>query len=262
MTRIELPGLIIEKEKAIATLTLNRPDRLNALDAVLLRESLPNGIDDVTKDDDIRVVILTGAGRSFCAGADVNEIKGMPSPRWVRLMPLGWVALAFQKCNKPIIAAINGPAVGGGLSLTLLCDFRIASEQATFSMLFVNMGLIPDGGSTYNLPRIVGLSKALQLVLTGDKIDAAEAKRVGLVDEVVPANKLMDTTTELASRITRGAPIAVELAKRSLYNGLYNTLEQQLYVEGDAQRLCARSSDHKEAIKAYLEKRDPVFKGL
>ena len=261
MTRIDHPGLILEKEQHIAIITLNRPDRLNALDVSLARESLPNAIEDISKDDDIRAAILTGAGRGFCSGGDVSELRGSHSTRWSRLMPLGWIALNIQKCRKPIIGAINGPAAGAGFSLALLCDLRIVSEEAMFSMVFVNMGLVPDAGATHTLSRVVGLSNALRIMLTGDKIDAQEAKRIGLADEVVPAKDLMKASKELASRIAERAPIAVELTKRAIYAGLGNTLEQQLFVEGDAQRLCMRSGDHKEALQAFTEKRKPVFKG-
>jgi 2-(1,2-epoxy-1,2-dihydrophenyl)acetyl-CoA isomerase len=260
-------GFILEKEGSIATITLNRPDKLNALTKKMMEDDLPAAFEEVRKDESLRVLIITGTGRGFCSGADVAEIAegvilGKGGPRWSRLEPLGGnLVLSLYNIDKPVIGAINGMTAGAGVSLALLCDIRIASENARFNLAFVLRGLVPDCGATYTLPRLIGVSRALELMFTGDTIDAQEAERLGLVSRVVPQDELLKVSRELAEKIAQRPPIAVGLIKRAVYNGLVNTLEQQLDFETYAQNLCLETEDHKEAVRAFLEKRQPVFRG-
>jgi 2-(1,2-epoxy-1,2-dihydrophenyl)acetyl-CoA isomerase len=264
MERTEYEGFFVEKEGAIATLVLNRPERLNALLPTLVL-SFPRAIEDVRKDDAIRVLIMTGAGRAFCAGGDVGT-KGKDktyqelSQRWSRFL-IGPVAISLRNFEKPTIAAINGAAVGAGVSLFLACDITIASENAKFGLAFVKVGLVPDAGATYFLPRKVGISKAIELMCTGDIINAEEAEQIGLVSRVVPQDKLMEEVRELAEKLAKGPPIAIGLIKRAAYKSLDNNLEQQIDFEDYAQSLCFKTEDHKEGARSFMEKREAVFKG-
>ena len=264
---MELENMTYEKEGNIAILTLNRPDKLNALTTAMW-QGLLQAIQTIQGDDDVRALILTGMGRAFSAGSDVSDrlekrISGvkMEETRKDLLEPVGYLAFVMQSLDKPAIAAINGTAVGAGLSLALLCDIRIASETARFGAAWVKMGLIADVGATYTLPRVVGTDKALEMMATGEMIDAEEAARIGLVTEVVPSDDLMKKVRDLASKIASNPPVAVELMKRAVYKGLRNDLLTQLDFETYAQNVCRHTEDHKEAVKAFLEKRKPSFIG-
>ena len=260
--------LLLEKEGVIATLTLNAPQKLNALTRKM-QTSLPLAVDEIAKDDEVRVVIVTGAGRGFCAGADVSAMAARDTgeapemPLHMRIKHLGWPhADAFPKLNKPVIAAINGPCVGGGFSLAMSCDIRIASEAAKFSAIWISHALVPDWGATYLLPRIVGMSKALELMFTGDIFTAADAERLGIISRVVPPGDLMKVTRELANKIAQQAPIPVSLAKKMVWRGLFDGLTRQLDLETWAQAICHDTEDHKESVRAFMEKRPlPQFKG-
>jgi 2-(1,2-epoxy-1,2-dihydrophenyl)acetyl-CoA isomerase len=264
---MDFEDILLEKEGGIITLTLNRPDRLNSFTTRMYRE-MSNIMNQIKRDDEIKVVILTGAGRGFCAGSDVSDRlasrveKAGEENRFETLQPVGAVALDIAEVDKPIIGAINGVAVGGGISLALLCDIRIASEKARFGAVWVNMGLIPDLGATYYLPRIVGVEKATELMLTGDIISADEALRIGLVSKVVPPDQLMPTAKELAAKIAAGPSVAIELIKRGLRRSLNNDLKSQLDYESYAQNVCRKTEDHKEGVRAFAEKRKPQFRGM
>lgn len=259
--------ILLEKEGGIAILVLNRPDRLNSFTTRMYRE-LSAIIKQIHRDDEIKVVILTGAGKGFCAGSDVSDRlasqveKRGEENRYETLRPTGAVALDIADLDKPIIAAINGVAVGAGLSLALLSDIRLASEKARFGAVWINMGFIPDLGSTYFLPRIVGMEKALDLMLSGEVINAEEALRIGLVSRVIPHEQILAKAKELAAKIAAGPSVAVELTKRGLRRALDSDLRTQLDYESYAQNLCRKTEDHKEAIQAFLEKRKPQFKGV
>jgi len=263
---LDFKDILFEKEGGVATVTLNRPDRLNSLTTGMYRE-LSSIMKQINRDDEIKTVILTGAGKGFCAGSDVSDRlarrveKGTEENRFETLQPVGAVALEIAEVDKPIVGGINGVAVGAGLSLVLLCDIRIASDKARFGAVWINMGLIPDLGATYFLPKTVGMEKALELMLTGEIIDADEALRMGLVSKVVPHDQLMATVHELANRIARGPSVAIELLKRGIRRSLRNDLKTQLDYESYAQNMCRNTEDHKEAIKAFAEKRKPQFKG-
>jgi enoyl-CoA hydratase/carnithine racemase len=264
---MEYEDLLLEKDDSgIATLTLNVPNKLNAL-TLKMGMSLPLAVDEVARDDNIRVLIITGAGRGFCSGADVSLLhpltKVPEQSRFNRLQVTGWpVADIFPKLLKPTIAAINGPCVGAGLSLALSCDIRIASETARFGVAQVARALAPDFGLTFYLPLAVGMSSALELMYTAELIDAAEALRIGLVSRVVPPDDLMETTRELANKIIRQAPLSIELTKKMAWHGFFDRLARQLELETDSIRICRQSEDHRDSVKAFLEKKPlPKFKG-
>lgn len=259
---MEYEDLLLEKKDGVAIITLNAPDKMNALTAGM-RRSIIQVSDKLSQDDDVKAVVVTGAGRGFCAGADLSGTKAEPS-RYERLEVLGpnYGAEAFFKMDKPVLAAVNGAAAGAGFSLALSMDIRIASEAARFGASFVLRGLVPDCGTTYWLPRVVGTSKAMELMWTGQMIDAAEALRLGIVSQVVPPDDLLKTAEELAARIAQNPPIPVELTKRIVYRNMIDDFSRHLDLETWAQQICNQTEDSREAINAFLEKRSPTpFKG-
>ena len=264
---MEQRDLILEKDGHIAILTLNRPDKMNAINAEM-RALFPQALQEVQEDDNLRALIITGAGRGFCSGADVAMQAARAAgaqadtSRKTILALVGSFALAFEKINKPVIAAVNGIAAGIGLTITLACDIRIASANARFAALWVKRGLIADGGATLLLPLIVGMEKALELSFTGEIINAQEAERIRMVSRVVPHEELMNKARELAQKMAGGPPIAVELIKKLTWERVRNQMREQLLFESYGQLLCRSTQDHKEAVKAFMEKREPQFKGL
>ena len=252
---------------AVCTITLNRPDSLNSLNDQMTTD-LANAIKQLKRDDAVRCVVLTGAGRAFSSGQDLGDLKKKYSdPQHVphladdlrrRYNP---VATGLRELEKPVIAAVNGVAAGAGLSIALACDIRIASDKASFIEVFVNVGLVPDSGSTYTLPRLVGLGKALELCFTGDKVSADEALRIGMVNRVVPADKLVDATNELANKLASLPTRAIGLTKRLLNRSLTSDLNAQLEAEAFAQETAGLSADHREGVVAFFEKRQPKFTG-
>lgn len=255
-------AFLVEKEGGVVTITINRPERLNALTHAIAEEM--RGVLAEARGDDTKVVIITGAGRGFCSGADLAA-GAQPEPeREERVVPFGGFGRLIQELwafPKPTIAAVNGPAAGMGLSLAAAADIRIASEAARFSSIFVRRGLVADCGATYLLPRLLGLSRALELMWTGDMLDAATAERLGLVNRVVPADRLLPEARALAERLARGPSLAIELMKRLAYQGLTGDLASSLSAEAWAQSLCGQSEDAKEGRTSFLEKREPLFKG-
>jgi 2-(1,2-epoxy-1,2-dihydrophenyl)acetyl-CoA isomerase len=258
--------ILLEKKEGVATITLNRPERFNSFTTNMYRE-FPRILDQFRRDDEVKAVILTGSGKGFCAGSDVADRLGKrlkevdEGSRFENLQRVGEMALDITDFDKPIIGAINGAAVGAGLSLALLCDIRLASEKARFGAVWLNVGLIPDVGATYSLPRIVGREKALELMLTREIIGADEALKIGLVSKVFPHDQLIDEARKLAGSIAAGPSVAVELTKRGLQRSLENDLKTQLDFETYAQNICRQTEDHKEGIRAFAEKRKPVFIG-
>jgi len=259
--------IILDKQGNIATLTLNRPEKLNALNPRMQVE-LDDAFRIVNQDDKIRALVITGAGRGFCAGGDIKESfqAGIDAGKEGGIddsMP-GFpeqACLALVRMVKPVIAAINGVAVGFGCTLSLACDIRIASEAARFSVPFPRVGLVPECGSTYFLSRLVGIGKACELVFTGRMVDANEAKEIGLVNQVVPTGELIKSAYEMASSTTNSSPLAMQLARRGLYQGMDTALATQLRYETLAQIFLRGTADFAEATRAFLEKRDPVFTG-
>ena len=258
--------IIYKVDGYIATITLNRPDRLNAYNNEVLGE-LMDAIDQVRKDDEVRVLILTGAGRGFCAGGDISGFKdaSKPHPALESLMDMreGYhqLALSLSRLDKPAIAAINGVAVGGGLNLALMCDFRIASDRARLGDGSLRFGFLPDDGGTYFLPRYLGIEKALEMILTAELVDAQEALRIGLVGRVVPHDELEKAALELARKLAEGPPIAQRLAKRALYKQLNMELPSSLEDLALAAQILSHTEDREEGRKAFREKRKPQYKG-
>jgi 2-(1,2-epoxy-1,2-dihydrophenyl)acetyl-CoA isomerase len=256
----------VEKKDGIVVLTLNRPDKLNAVTWNSWWE-ITQAVQEVREDDEARVLVVTGSGRGFCSGTDLAAAAagGGETPaegsRCERLRSRYLAAADLLACPKPTIAAVNGVAAGGGLSLCLACDIRIASQEARFSAIWSRRALVPDFGCSHLLPRIVGMSKALELMYTGQVIDAEEALAIGLVSQVVAADELMSTVMALAERIAKGPPMAIELAKRLAYRGWRQEVEAQSEYEEYLQRLCIESEDAREGVLSFLEKREPMFKG-
>ncbi len=259
--------LLLEKAGGIATITLNAPEKLNAITRQM-GANLPLAVDEVARDDEVRVVIVTGAGRGFCSGADVAALRDKMGggatevSRYERLQVVGWpFADVFPRLNKPVIAAINGACVGGGLSLAMSCDIRIASETARFGVAQVARGLIPDYGLTFYLPHTIGASPAMELMFTGEIINAAKAEKLGIVSRVVAPDKLMEVTRELAGRIAQQAPFSMELTKKMVWRALIDGLTRQLDMETGASQICRQTEDHQEGVRAFFEKRPARFKG-
>jgi 2-(1,2-epoxy-1,2-dihydrophenyl)acetyl-CoA isomerase len=250
--------------QGVARITLNRPDKLNAF-AGDMRERLHDAIVEVGRSSEARVLVLTGAGRAFSAGGDIQHMielrrQGAGFEGLEPLLAAGRaVVTAIDRLPIPTIAAVNGPAAGAGLNLALACDLRIASEQATFGETFARIGLHPDWGGSYTLPRRVGLSKALELCWTAEVIDAAEALRIGLVDRVVSHDRFAAEVEALATRIAAAPPASVQLAKQTLRASLHRTLEQCLDAEDAAQARCWATGDVTEGLQAFVEKRSPRF---
>jgi 2-(1,2-epoxy-1,2-dihydrophenyl)acetyl-CoA isomerase len=262
--------ITVEIADEVATLTLNRPDKLNCLNAPILHE-MSAALIDLNKNEGVKALILTGAGRSFCSGADLSEPpygtdKNQPGiSRAEHITPFvsfGWVIKQIEDFTRPVIAAVNGIAAGGGLALALAADIRIASENATFSAIFVKRGLVPDCGVSYYLTRLVGISKALELMWTGDKIDAKEAERICMVNKVVPHDRLMDSAQEFARSLAAGPSLAIEMIKRMAYTAVRSdSVITQMAVEDFMQQVCRESEDVREGVMGFLEKRPPNFKG-
>jgi enoyl-CoA hydratase/carnithine racemase len=256
-------NLILKKEDRIATITLNRPEKLNAFDGQTLDEIM-EAFREVAEDSNVRAVIITGAGRAFCSGADLSSsglrFDGVAA-NVKHMQEVALLIMGIRNMPKPVIAAVNGFAVGGGCNLALACDIIIASEEAKFIEPYVLRGIHPDWGSTYFLPRLVGLAKASDILLTGRVVDAVEADRIGLVSRIVPADKLESATKELAIALAKSAPVAISMAKVSLNQALATDLPTALECEARAVTIANMTEDRNEGIAAFLEKREPVFKG-
>lgn len=257
-------SVILDKSEHVAVLTLNRPNKLNAIDHGMKRD-LRSALQAARNDDGIRALVITGGGRGFCSGADIApkhlDQAGGEESRQEKLGLVGEFILEFEKFDKPVVAAVNGVAAGIGLTLALVCDLRIASVNARFSAIWVKRGLIPDGGATLFLPSIVGLEKTLELTMTGNMVDAAEARKIGLVSRVVSAEELLPHALELCNQIASQSPIAVELTKRLVMERARSDWRKQLMLETYAQNQCRGTNDHKEALASFHQKRTPIFTG-
>jgi len=253
-----------ERQGRVQLITLNRPDSLNAL-SVEMRAPLLEAFQSAARDPEVGAIVVTGAGRGFSSGGDIGFMQSVMERggRWEdfrALVDSGHdLLLALDSIDKPVIAAVNGAAAGGGMSLALACDVRWASEKAKFAQSFVRIALHPDWGSLYTLPRLVGASRAMEMMWTGDLVDAAEALRLGIVSRVLPAERLLEETVAFAGRLAQGPALALAEIKRSVRGALGYTLAQALRRELEAQERCWNSQDAREGFAAFLGKREPRF---
>ena len=253
--------LLLERRERVAIITVNRPDKRNALN-IKTREEGAALLEELRNDDSVGVVVFTGAGdKAFIAGADIGEFAGRTAMMQRDVMTARSLFTAFDTFPKPVIAMINGYCLGGGCELALACDIRIASETASFGQPEINLGIIPGGGGTQRLTRLVGEGKAMELILSGDIIDAKAAYEIGLVNHIFPADQLEAKTMEIANRIASKSPIALSLAKEAVKLASHSNLDEGLRREVDLFALCFSTADKDEGVSAFLEKRKPVWKG-
>jgi enoyl-CoA hydratase/carnithine racemase len=258
-----LEYVLLDRSDGVGTLTLNRPDKLNAF-AGRMRQELVEALNELENDASVRTIVITGAGRAFSAGGDVDYMAELIERRDVEAMAAlvdagRHVAMTIRRSRKPVLASVNGVAAGGGANLALACDLRIASDQARLGQSFNRIGLHPDWGGTYFLPRLVGPAKALELFWFADLVDARECERLGLFNKVVPHAQLADATRTWARALAEKPPLAIALAKRAVYESLDRTLPEMLDYELDAQLQCFESGDASEGIRAFTEKRAARF---
>lgn len=252
----------VDKEARVATITLNRPEALNSL-TVPMKQALLAALRKVDRDTGVRAVILTGAGRAFCAGQDLRErLEPDAAPLGVEVRErYNPIVRAMRGSSKPIVGAINGVAAGAGASLALASDIRLASEAASFALAFGRVGLVPDSGATWFLPRLVGDARAAEMALLNEPVRADEAARIGLIGRVVPADQLLSEARAVAAKLAAGAPRAIALTKRALATTWDRDLDAALEYEAHLQDLAGRTADHREGMAAFLEKRPPRFMG-
>lgn len=254
--------ILYNVEEGVLTITLNRPDVLNAFNRKMTDE-LQDAFKKAERDPQVRCIVLTGAGRAFSSGEDLKSRSAEGDSDFGSTLRQRYNPLVSKMRNieKPVLGSINGVAAGAGCSIALACDLRIASEKARFTEVFVRVGLVPDSGSSFLLPRLVGLGKALEMAFLGDEMGAEEALRTGLVNRVVPAEELESATRELALRLAKAPTKAIGLSKRAINRALTMDLDQALDYEVYGQETAGASEDHKEGIAAFLEKRTPNFTG-
>jgi len=259
---MELKYIIYEKSGGIATITLNRPEALNAFSKEVIEEIL-KALEDVKADENTRVVILTGAGeKAFSAGADIKAMKGMNALKARELSLMGEkLCDALENLEKPVIAAINGYALGGGLEVAMACDIRIASENARMGQTEINIGLIPGWGGTQRLTRLIGKTKAKELIFTGKIVDAKTAEQLGIVNMVVPTEKFRETVQQFAAELASKAPVALKVAKALINKGSEISLDAAIALEREGFGVVASTEDLQEGVSAFIEKRKPTFKG-
>jgi enoyl-CoA hydratase len=259
---MEFKYIIYEKSEGIATITLNRPEALNAFSKEVVDEVL-QALEEIRNDENVHVVILTGAGeKSFSAGADIKAMKGMNALKARELSLMGEkLCSALENLEKPVIAAINGYALGGGLEVAMACDIRIASENVLMGQTEINLGLIPGWGGTQRLTRLVGKTKAKELVFTGKKIDAKTAEQLGILNTVVPADKFKEAVKQFATELAQKAPVAIKVAKALINKGADISLDAALALEREGFGVVASTEDLQEGVAAFTEKRKPAFKG-
>lgn len=262
---VSAPVLLESREGAVLTLTMNRPDKLNAL-SVDLTTALLDAFGRAAADAELRAVVLTGAGRAFCAGGDlalIADARRRNAGHELESLLRGGSQLALAICDTPVpvLAAVNGPAAGAGMNVALACDMRIASESASFGQNFAKVGLFPDFGGTYFLPRLAGPARAAEMFYTGDMISAAEAERIGVVNQVVPHDRLAEEARALAAKLAAAPPIAARAVKKVLFGSDRAALARALEMEVQQQVKCFLSEDCSEGLRAFFEKRTPQFTG-
>jgi len=261
-SKVEFKHIIYEKSEGIATITLNRPEALNTFNKEVIDEVL-QALEDARNDENIRVVTLTGAGeKAFSAGADIKAMKEMNALKARELSLMGEkLCNALEKLEKPVIAAINGYALGGGLEVAMACDLRIASENARVGQTEINIGLIPGWGGTQRLTRLIGKTRAKELIFTGKIIDAKTAEQLGLVNMIVSAEKFRETVRQFAAELASKAPVALKVAKALINKGADMSLDAAIALEREGFGVVASTEDLQEGVSAFMEKRKPVFKG-
>ena len=253
--------ITIEKRGAVAILTINRPDKLNALNEAVHREGV-TALEKLKRDDTVRVLVITGAGeKSFVAGADISEFEGKTPITQRDAFYDRSLFNSIDSFPKPVIAMVNGFCLGGGNELAMACDIRMASENARFSQPEINLGIMCGGGGTQRLTNLIGEGRSMEMVLTGDMIDAATAERFGLINHVYPSDQLEAETMKLAEKIAEKAPIALQLSKEAVKFASRSNLDEGLKREVDLFAICFSTEDKNEGVAAFLEKRKPVFKG-
>ncbi|MCR2043882.1 short-chain-enoyl-CoA hydratase [Anaerosalibacter massiliensis] len=253
-------NLVFKQEGNIGILSINRPKALNALNTQVLKE-LDEAIDIIEKNDEVHIVVLTGEGRAFVAGADIAEMKSMGSKEAREFAKNGLeVFRKIELMEKPVIAAVNGFALGGGCELSMCCDIRLASDKAKFGQPETGLGIIPGFAGTQRLSRLVGMGRAKELIFTADMIDADEAYRIGLVNKVVPQDDLIEEAIKLAKNILSKGQLAVRFAKNAINRGIETDIETGMAIERDLFGLCFTTEDQKEGMGAFLEKRKPNYK--
>lgn len=259
-------AITVTTDHGVCVITLDRPQVLNACNDAMTRE-LNEAVKAASRDDAVRCLVITGAGRAFCSGQDLADLQDKYRSGDVPVLgerlrtDYNPLIRRLAELDKPVIAAVNGVAAGAGCSLALAADLRVASDKASFIEVFINVGLVPDSGSTWFLPKLVGLAKAMEMCCTGEKIGAEEALRLGIVSKVVPHEELMTATMELARKLAAAPTRAVGLTKRLLYAAAANDLPAQLEAEAYAQETAGRTRDHREGVLAFLEKRKAAFEG-
>lgn len=254
--------LTVERDGAVAVVTMNRPHTKNALNRALL-EALTKALRDVAADASVRAVVLTGSGGSFCSGADLKAAMtegGLENPA-ARVEEFHQVIRAVTQAEKIIIAAVDGPAVGFGCDLALACDLRVASTTAYFQEKFVKIGLMPDGGGTFWLPRLVGLQRAMEIMLFGEPVNAERAQAMGLVGKVVPPDELQGVALAMAQQLAKGPPLAFAWIKKAVARSVGATVDEALATEKEGQTQCLTSADCMEGVMSWMEKREPRFSG-
>ena len=258
---MEYKTLLYEKKDRIGIITINRPKRMNALNSTVLEE-FNQVLSEIEGDDDVKVVIITGNEKCFAAGADITEISELATPLDAHFFIKSAQSTfnRIEDLEKPSIAAIAGPALGGGCELSMACDLRIAAENAMIGLPEIKLGVLPGGGGTQRLPRLVGLTKAKELLYTGDFIDAKEAYRIGLVNKVVPVESLMDEAIKMAKKMVAQPGVALKVIKNVVNTGINVDIRTGLAVEARGFEILCSTEDRIEGVKAFLEKRKPVFK--
>jgi len=253
--------LLLEKEDGIGILYINRPDAMNALNTGVLEEII-QAVGEISRDNEIQVLIITGAGdKSFVAGADIKEMHGLTAVEGREFGYIGQAAFrAIEKLEKPVIAAVNGFALGGGCELAMAADIRLASEKAKFGQPEVGLGITPGFGGTQRLPRLVGEGRAMELILTANTINAEEAYRIGLVNHIYPAADLLDEARKMARKIMSNAPLAVKYAKSAVNKGLQTDIDTGMAIEADLFGICFSTEDQKAGMGAFLNKEKASFK--
>ncbi|HEX5735466.1 MAG TPA: enoyl-CoA hydratase-related protein [Blastocatellia bacterium] len=255
-------NIIFEKSDQIGRITLNRPERLNAFVGTM-REEIYGALVEC-ESDEVRAVVITGAGMGFCSGADVKFLAQVRNTGDADLLDrvlasARKVVSKIRALPKPVIASINGPTAGGGINLALACDVRVASERASFGETFIRLGLHPDWGGTYFLPRLAGTAVACEMMMSGDVINATDAYRLGLVNQVVPHEELEAATDKMAHRFTRNSPRILAMVKQAIYKSLTENFDQMLDYETAAQKACFQLEDSSEGLNAFIQKREPKF---